>query len=359
MAKTKHNRRDFSKKFALSEKVLTFALPHRGVEQSVARRAHNPEVGGSSPPPATKQASRFRLAFCLVLVCGSASIAFSVNCNYICVSPPRIVFGGGEMVYNQLVTLMKKFLCLLFVPLAVLAVSCKKEESNNDKIPVPEAIDLGITVDGKTVKWASFNIGASKPWEYGNYYAWGECEPKADYSQKTYAYTNGAYDKITKYCPKDQTNYWDMTAKPEGPDGITTLYPSDDVAHVKLGGKWRMPTPDEIDALLALKENADYTWEPWVYATDENGNEAKDANGNIIYGLRITRISNNAVLFLPAAGIYYDDSGINVYAEYGWYWTSSLSNPSQASYLSFSSDDSRKNSNNRYYGLPVRPVCVE
>ena len=60
---------------------------------------------------------------------------------------------------------MKKFLCLLFVPLMVLAVSCKKDEQNNNgkKIPVPEAIDLGITVGGKTVKWASFNIGASKP----------------------------------------------------------------------------------------------------------------------------------------------------------------------------------------------------
>ena len=272
------------------------------------------------------------------------------------------MFGGGEMVYNQLVTLMKKFLCLLFVPLMVLAVSCKKDEqNNNDKIPVPEAIDLGITVDGKTVKWASFNIGASKPWEYGNYYAWGECEPKEVYSWETYAYSN-ANGYLTKYCPKDDTSYWDMTAKPEGPDGITTLYPSDDVAHVKLGGKWRMPTPDEIDALLALKENADYTWEPWVYATDENGNEARDANGNIIYGLRITRISNSAVLFLPAAG-YRQDANLVEAGAGGGYWSNSLystsANPRCPSLLEFNSNPDDHISIGRAKGLPVRPVCVE
>ena len=54
VAKTKHNHAEFLKKFALLKKVLTFALPHRGVEQSVARRAHNPEVAGSSPALATK-----------------------------------------------------------------------------------------------------------------------------------------------------------------------------------------------------------------------------------------------------------------------------------------------------------------
>ena len=258
---------------------------------------------------------------------------------------------------------MKKFLCLLFVPLMVLAVSCKKDEqnNNNDKIPVPEAIDLGITVNGKTVKWASFNIGASKPWEYGNYYAWGECEPKDIYSWETYAYSNASGD-LTKYCPKERTAYWDMTAKPEGPDGILTLYPSDDVAHVKLGGKWRMPTPDEIDALLALKENADYTWEPWVYATDENGNEARDANGNIIYGLRITRISNSAVLFLPAAG-YRQDANLVEAGAGGGYWSNSLystsANPRCPSLLEFNSNPDDHISSVRAKGLPVRPVYVE
>lgn len=269
------------------------------------------------------------------------------------------------MIYNQLVTLMKKFLCLLFVPLMVLAVSCKKDEQNNNdnKIPVPEAIDLGITVGGKAVKWASFNIGASKPWEYGNYYAWGECEPKDIYSVGTYAYANGSTSKLTKYCPKDKTSYWDMTAKPEGPDGITTLYPSDDVAHVKLGEKWRMPTPDEIDALLALKENADYTWEPWVYATDDNGNEAKDANGNIIYGLRITRKSSNAVLFLPAAG-YRQKADLVKAGIHGGYLSNSLvstySNPWQQYRLEFGSEtDDMVSVGSRECGLSVRPVYVE
>ena len=259
---------------------------------------------------------------------------------------------------------MKRLLYLLMAALLmVLAVSCKKDEQNNNdnKIPVPEAIDLGITVGGKTVKWASFNIGASKPWEYGNYYAWGECEPKDIYSWETYAYSN-ASGALTKYCPKERTAYWDMTAKPEGPDGILTLYPSDDVAHVKLGEKWRMPTPDEINALLALKENSDYSWEPWVYATDENGNEAKDANGNIIYGLRITRISNSAVLFLPAAGCRRDANLVKA-GSYGGYLSNTLfstgANPQKTYLLKFESNPADGISPGRKDGLSVRPVYVE
>lgn len=99
---------------------------------------------------------------------------------------------------------------------------------------MPEAVDLGLSV-----KWASFNIGASKEYEYGDYYAWGETTTKDNYDWASYKWCTG-YNKLTKYCPKDQADKWDATAKPNGPDGEIKLLPSDDVAHVKLGGKWRI-----------------------------------------------------------------------------------------------------------------------
>ena len=85
---------------------------------------------------------------------------YSVKCNYLCISPLRNVFGGGEIVYNQLVTRMKKSLFICLAALIVLAVSCKKDNSNDvskqkfgvDGVtPLPEAVDLGTVVNGETV----------------------------------------------------------------------------------------------------------------------------------------------------------------------------------------------------------------
>lgn len=258
---------------------------------------------------------------------------------------------------------MKKLFCLSLAALTLLSVSCKKDDKPgkgkygvDGVTPLPEAIDIGTVVDGKTIKWASFNLGASKEYEYGDYYAWSETATKSDYSWATYTYANGAYNKLTKYCRKVETNYWDVAGKE--PDGEVTLLPSDDVAHVKLGGKWRMPTLDEINALLALQTNDDYTWEKWVLTTDENGNEIKDAWGNVVRGIRITRKSTGATLFLPASG-YCDGTSIGEHAgSWGDYWSSSLSadKPSSACCLDFYSDHSGLYNVSRYYGFTVRPV---
>lgn len=258
---------------------------------------------------------------------------------------------------------MKKLFCLSLAVLTLLSVSCKKDDKADkgkygvDGVtPLPEAVDLGTVVNGKNIKWASFNLGASKEYEYGDYYAWGETATKSDYSWATYTYANGYYNKLTKYCPKDKTDYWDVAGKE--PDGEVTLLPSDDVAHVKLGGKWRMPTLDEIKALLALETNDDYTWEKWALPTDENGNEIKDDWGNVVRGIRITRKSTGATLFLPASG-YCDGTSIGKKAgSEGNFWSSSLSTeyPSSACHLGFDSDDSSWFNVSRYYGFTVRPV---
>ena len=284
---------------------------------------------------------------------------------------------------------MKKVLLVLCGIITLMFVSCKKDDKPSNSgdsakygvdgvTPLPEAVDLGTVVNGKTVLWASFNLGASKPEEYGDYYAWGEkityystLEPLAwakrdetdenvlHYDWDSYLYANGAYNKLTKYCPKGlETNYWDNTAKPEGPDGEVKLLPTDDVAHVKLGGKWRMPTLDDIKALLALKTNDDYTWDKWALATDENGDEVKDAWGNVVRGIRITRKSTGATLFLPAAG-YCSGRDVGMDAgPWGLYWSSSLNTdrPLGAFRLVFYSGDSGWSGIDRFYGFTVRPV---
>ena len=106
----------------------------------------------------------------------------------------------------------------------ILAISCKKEsKEETETIIAPEAIDLGLSV-----KWGSFNLGATSPEQIGNLYAWGETETKKKYTWGNYEHGNSNY--IRKY---------------NGQDGKVVLDPEDDVAQMKLGGKWRMPTAEE------------------------------------------------------------------------------------------------------------------
>ena len=182
-----------------------------------------------------------------------------------------------------------------------------KAECSVTILPPKGAVDMGMELtreDGTTYKlyWAECNLGAEKPEDYGDYYAWGETQTKSDYSWETYKWCNGASNKLTKYCLKANTDYWDGEGSP---DGKTVLDPEDDAAHVQLGGKWRMPTLKEMEALLALKSNEDYTWE-------EFGEVA---------GVRITRKSTGAVLLLPAAG-YRDNTSVLTAKLACVYWSS-------------------------------------
>lgn len=218
-------------------------------------------------------------------------------------------------------------------------------------LPPRGAVDLGIELtreDGTTYKlyWAECNLGAEKPEDYGDYYAWGETTPKSDYSWETYKWCNGASNKLTKYCLASKTDYWDGEGSP---DGKTVLDPEDDAAHVQLGGKWRMPTLKEMEALCALKNNEDYTWEHF----------------GEVDGLRITRKSTGVALFLPAAG-YYDNTSLALVGSAGQYWdaTGYLSGayfgPSEASNLSFMKNatlfPSGTSYNPRNRGFSIRPV---
>ena len=193
-------------------------------------------------------------------------------------------------------------------------------------------IDLGLP---SGVKWAAYNVGATKPEEFGGYYAWGETEEKTDFGLSSYKWYDYATFNMTKYCTDNIGGYVEV-------DNKTVLDPEDDVAHVKWGGDWRMPTKDEYDELCN-----ECTWQ-WTTLNGVNGYRVTGPNGNSI--------------FLPAAG--YCDSFDAVawgVGSFGCYWSSSLSDSnSGAMSLFFSSVlDPRYyvGNNPRYYGLLVRPVC--
>lgn len=184
----------------------------------------------------------------------------------------------------------------------------------------PHAIDMGYAG-----KWACCNVGATNPFEYGGYYAWGETKEKDDYSQETYKYyKNGTYVDI-------------------GNDISGSTY---DVAAAKWGGTWKMPANNRI--VLLFNCSGEYAM----------------INGVIGWVFKAT---NGNRLFLPAAGRRY---GTTFYAgECGYYWTSNgpssainADNRKYAYYFGFSSltlfnDSERRYTERRYNGYSVRPVA--
>lgn len=207
---------------------------------------------------------------------------------------------------------MKKFLFLSMAVLTVLAAACNKDDRPRkgkygvDRVtPMPEAVDLGIVVDGRKVLWASCNLGASNEYEYGCFLAWGETEEKDDYTWKTYKHAAGDAKKLTRYCPSAKWDYWGD--KTTGPDREVTLLPSDDAAHVRLGGMWRCPTRAKLLALLSTLTDPDYSWTIET-PLDKKGNEIRDASGKtVVRGWRIVSkkpdTEGNSI-FIPFTGYY-------------------------------------------------------
>lgn len=205
-----------------------------------------------------------------------------------------------------------------------LLVACERDEVVVKH--VCEAVDLGLSV-----KWATCNIGAFAPEEYGCYFAWGETTTKSTFGLDNYKWFTSLdnsydYEDFTKYITEDHK---------------TTLELSDDAAHVNWGGSWRMPTDAE---LTELREQCTWTW------TSQNG----------VNGYKVTSKSNGNSIFLPAAASYRDDSSsLNYAGRYGYYWSNSLyaSNQYHAWYVHFYSGDVLRDYHNRCYGYTIRPVC--
>ena len=181
----------------------------------------------------------------------------------------------------------------------------------------PHMIDLGLP---SGTKWACCNVGAEKPEDYGGYYAWGETEEKDVYHWTTYIHCDGSKN----------------TCHDLGSDIAGTQY---DVAHVKWGGSWVMPTDEQ------RKELADNCRQEWTTLNDVNGRKfTSKINGNCI--------------FLPAAGYRYN-SGLNNNGGNGYYWTATQYSryAYQAYSLTFSTSSSGYNALGRDEGNSVRPVA--
>ena len=221
---------------------------------------------------------------------------------------------------------MKKTFFLCFSVVALLTFSgCNKDDSNSGgDITIVEWVDLGLP---SGLLWATCNVGASASEEYGDYFAWGETQPKEVYDWDTYAYGN-ASNQLTKYCHKSEYGLNGFT------DNLTTLEPDDDAATVRLGNGARTPTADEWQELI------DNTTSEWTTKNGVNGRRFIAANGNSV--------------FLPAAG--QRENGLRDDGVRGFYWSASLGNmPFRARFFKFGSSQ-RMDSDNRHEGYSVRAV---
>ena len=190
-------------------------------------------------------------------------------------------------------------------------------------------VDLGLP---SGTLWATCNVGADSPEEYGDYFAWGETEPKGVYNWNTYKWCNGSDDTMTKYCTYMSSGYNSFV------DNKIELEHDDDAATVNWGENWRMPSEEQMRELY---NNCTLEW------TAMNG-----VSGMLVTG------SNGNTIFLPGAGYSADDSHISV-GKWCCYFSRTLCpyNSVTAEELSYyQSGWGSVQSNYRYYGYTVRAV---
>ena len=224
----------------------------------------------------------------------------------------------------------KKFLCLMALMavslLALAEMSIFVYQKDGEKVEylaanvdsigfvdvnAHEWVDLGLP---SGTKWATMNVGADSPEDYGDYFAWGETTPKSFYIGTNYNYSSSP----------------------------TTLPLEDDAAYTNWGTSWRMPTKAELTELV----NEDYTVCTWI---TQNG----------VNGWKVTSKINGNTIFLPAAG--FCRYSLSSAGSRGNYWSSSLAADYSyyAYYLCFGSAGVYNSSYGRYDGQSVRPVLRE
>lgn len=237
----------------------------------------------------------------------------------------------AEVNYDGVVTAISNGIAHITATVGTQSASCtikviKELDLEHDYV------DLGLSV-----KWAACNVGALKQEEIGNFYAWGETTPKKDYDWSTYKWCNGTNNSLTKYNTDKEYGFV---------DNKNMLDPEDDVAHVKWGGNWRMPTEDEIMELIT-----NCTWE-WTTLNDINGYRVTSK----IEGY------TDRYIFLPATG-YRIHTRRNYIGSESLYLSSMLSefNPNENYYLyitkRYKDYIDLGDNTPRCYGYPVRAVC--
>lgn len=217
----------------------------------------------------------------------------------------------GTTYYYRAFTEIYKYGQYVYVYGDVKSFTTTAEELTN----VAEAVDLGLSV-----LWASHNVGATKPEEYGDYYAWGETEKKEKYTVLNYKFYNMMTGEMA-----------DLGKEISG-----TKY---DVAKIKWGDGWRMPTTNEM---LELTEQCEWT----------------DTICSGVKGKKVTSVNGNSI-FLPAAGMGAPGSDTFKPGEFGLYWLGTLNETYLGGeYLcfEFGYPEWISYGASREYGQPIRPV---
>jgi len=162
-------------------------------------------------------------------------------------------------------------------------------------------VDLGLP---SGILWASYNVGGSRPEDYGDYFAWGETTSKAAFTWSTYehaAWGEDIYGRegyyLIKYCSRQSEGLEGFT------DNLTELQTEDDAARVNWGSGARVPSKAE-----------------WQELKDHTTHNYAEING--ISGRRFTG-SNGKSIFIPFAG-YINNQSMNDDCFYGYYWSNAL-----------------------------------
>ncbi len=193
------------------------------------------------------------------------------------------------VVIGDDIVMVKSGNTLIYDNLGVVLYKWDENESPNDEdnTPTPgEYVDLGLS---SGTLWATKNVGANKPEDYGDYFAWGEITPKQYYDWSTYKWCeDGEEDWLTKYCRS--ITYCCYGKKP---DNKTELDLSDDAAYKNMGSKWQMPTTSQQDE---LRNSCSWKWVTY----------------NNVIGILGTSNYNGKKIFFPAAGSYYKDQIVHM-----------------------------------------------
>ena len=271
-------------------------------------------------------------------------------------SPFTIFFVNG--VHYEGISLCSSGLCVRGVVGNPTVYFPKKEEYTS--IDNNETSKQGFTVSGKAgthtyvdlglpsrTLWATYNVGASMPHEYGEYYAWGETAPKEIYEHDNYKYFLGHSDSGPDHWAQYSKYVWyDQHGTP---DYILTLEPEDDAAYVNWGTRWRMPTKEQAE------EISYYCW--WYQKT-------LSIDGKAVQGWIAESKINGYKMFIPAADKKYRNVSLSYLTV--WYWTRDLTGDPKyyasgtdyrAWYISVDPQHLMTVEDcNRIYGFPVRAV---
>lgn len=204
------------------------------------------------------------------------------------------------------------FLGLALSLLASCVTGCSKDEDEFIEDGVTKSGTIGnyAYVDlGLSVKWATYNVGATRPTGYGSYFAWGETEEKTSYMESNYKWCKTVHNRMLKYCLDTWSDAY---------DNKSVLEAEDDAATVNWGGSWRTPTFEEQKELLD-----GCTWE-----------FVSDFNNRGVNGVVGTSKKNGNTIFLPASG-YFERSNLTSLSDVGVYWSATLSSTLNVKLLGF------------------------